>query len=118
MDGHAQAEHQDKQMAKRGHALLGVVHILLLEDGFIMFERIGRSIRGHSFGHLLRVQNDAILVGINTARADDPELTVRLPGLEKYSPTRVVLDTRLKLNPESKLVQTARQTSTTLDSGR
>jgi diaminohydroxyphosphoribosylaminopyrimidine deaminase/5-amino-6-(5-phosphoribosylamino)uracil reductase len=64
------------------------------------------------FGHLLRVQNDAILVGINTALADDPELTVRLQGLEKYSPTRVVLDTRLKLNPESKLVQTARQTST------
>jgi diaminohydroxyphosphoribosylaminopyrimidine deaminase / 5-amino-6-(5-phosphoribosylamino)uracil reductase len=64
------------------------------------------------YGHLLRARNDAILVGINTALADDPELTVRLPGLEKYSPMRVVLDTRLKLKPKSKLVQTARDVPT------
>jgi diaminohydroxyphosphoribosylaminopyrimidine deaminase/5-amino-6-(5-phosphoribosylamino)uracil reductase len=55
------------------------------------------------FGHLLRAQNDAILVGINTALADDPELTCRLPGLESYSPIRVVLDTRLRLGVGSKL---------------
>lgn len=64
------------------------------------------------YGHLLRARNDAILVGINTALADDPELTVRLPGLEKYSPMRIVLDTRLKLKPKSKLVQTARDVPT------
>ena len=59
------------------------------------------------FGHLLRAQNDAILVGINTALADDPELTCRLPGLETYSPIRVVLDTRLRLSVGSKLALTA-----------
>jgi diaminohydroxyphosphoribosylaminopyrimidine deaminase/5-amino-6-(5-phosphoribosylamino)uracil reductase len=64
------------------------------------------------FGHLLRAQNDAIVVGVDTALADDPELTCRIAGLEKYSPVRVVLDTRLRLRETSKLATTARQTPT------
>jgi len=64
------------------------------------------------FGHLLRAKHDAILVGIETALADDPELTCRIAGLEDRSPMRVVLDTRLRLNEWSKLAQTARQIPT------
>ena len=41
--------------------------------------------------HLLRAQCDAILVGMGTVQADDPELTCRLPGLEHRSPTPFVL---------------------------
>jgi diaminohydroxyphosphoribosylaminopyrimidine deaminase/5-amino-6-(5-phosphoribosylamino)uracil reductase len=66
------------------------------------------------FGHLLRAQHDAILVGIETALADDPLLDCRLPGLEKRSPLRVVLDTRLRLGVASKLARTARQHPTLL----
>jgi diaminohydroxyphosphoribosylaminopyrimidine deaminase/5-amino-6-(5-phosphoribosylamino)uracil reductase len=58
--------------------------------------------------HLLRAQSDAIMVGIGTALADDPLLTCRLPGMEKDSPVRIVLDTSLRLPPASRLVQTAR----------
>lgn len=58
--------------------------------------------------HRLRAQSDAILVGIGTAIADDPELTVRLPGLEDASPLRVVLDRRAQLPSSSKLALTAR----------
>ena len=64
------------------------------------------------FGHLLRAKHDAILVGIETALADDPELTCRIAGLEDRSPIRVVLDSRLRLTEGSKLVQTARQIPT------
>jgi len=57
----------------------------------------------------LRAETDAILVGIGTAVADDPLLTVRTPGLETRSPVRVVLDEHLSLPLDSKLVATARQ---------
>jgi len=57
--------------------------------------------------HLLRSQSDAIMIGIGTALADDPMLTCRLPGMEKYSPVRVVLDSMLRLPLESRLVKSA-----------
>jgi diaminohydroxyphosphoribosylaminopyrimidine deaminase/5-amino-6-(5-phosphoribosylamino)uracil reductase len=63
-------------------------------------------------GHMMRVTHDAVVVGIGTALVDDPELTCRLPGLEGYSPVRVVIDTRLQLPLASKLVRTARETPT------
>ncbi len=55
------------------------------------------------FAHLLRAKHDAILVGVNTVIEDDPELTVRLPGLEKYSPLRVVLDRKGRMPRTAKL---------------
>lgn len=63
-------------------------------------------------GHFLRAQHDAILVGIDTALADDPELTCRIAGLEQRSPARVVLDSRLRLGESSKLVRSARDIPT------
>ena len=57
--------------------------------------------------HLMRAQHDAILVGINTVLADDPDLTVRLPGLEDRSPLRIVLDRMGRLPADSRLVRTA-----------
>ncbi|WGF86800.1 bifunctional diaminohydroxyphosphoribosylaminopyrimidine deaminase/5-amino-6-(5-phosphoribosylamino)uracil reductase RibD [Marinivivus vitaminiproducens] len=59
-------------------------------------------------GQALRARHDAILIGMSTALADDPLLTCRLPGLEARSPVRVVLDSRLRLPLESRLVASAR----------
>jgi diaminohydroxyphosphoribosylaminopyrimidine deaminase/5-amino-6-(5-phosphoribosylamino)uracil reductase len=59
--------------------------------------------------HLARAHADAIMLGVDTALADDPLLTVRLPGLEPRSPVRVILDSRLRLDPALKLVATARE---------
>ena len=47
------------------------------------------------------------MIGIGTALIDDPRLTVRLPGLEKRSPTRVVLDASARLPLTSPLLQSA-----------
>ena len=60
--------------------------------------------------HLLRAQNDAIMVGIGTALADDPLLTCRLPGMAKYSPVRIVADSMLRLPADSRLVRGAYDT--------
>ncbi len=59
--------------------------------------------------HVMRAMHDAIMVGVGTAVADDPLMTVRLPGLENRRPLRVVLDTDLRLSPRSRLVETARE---------
>jgi diaminohydroxyphosphoribosylaminopyrimidine deaminase/5-amino-6-(5-phosphoribosylamino)uracil reductase len=58
--------------------------------------------------HVMRAMHDAIMIGIGTARADDPLMTVRLPGMEDIKPLRVVLDYRLELSPRSRLATTAR----------
>ena len=60
--------------------------------------------------HVLRAQNDAVVIGIGTALADDPRLTVRdAPG---PSPLRVVFDTKLRLPLTGQLVQSAREVPT------
>jgi diaminohydroxyphosphoribosylaminopyrimidine deaminase/5-amino-6-(5-phosphoribosylamino)uracil reductase len=62
--------------------------------------------------HRLRSRHDAVVVGIETALADDPELTVRLRGYDGPQPARVVLDSRQRLSADCKLVRTAREIPT------
>jgi diaminohydroxyphosphoribosylaminopyrimidine deaminase/5-amino-6-(5-phosphoribosylamino)uracil reductase len=62
--------------------------------------------------HALRADHDAVLIGVETAIADDPELTVRSANFTGRQPARVVLDSRQRLASDCKLVRTARQTPT------
>jgi diaminohydroxyphosphoribosylaminopyrimidine deaminase/5-amino-6-(5-phosphoribosylamino)uracil reductase len=62
--------------------------------------------------HMLRAEHDAILVGVGTALADDPELTCRLPGLSDRSPVRIVVDPRLRLPLTARIVRSAAQIPT------
>jgi diaminohydroxyphosphoribosylaminopyrimidine deaminase / 5-amino-6-(5-phosphoribosylamino)uracil reductase len=68
-------------------------------------------------GHLLRAEADAILVGGGTVRADDPDLTCRLPGLAARSPIRIVLSPRMGLPLDAKLLATSATTPVWLVTG-
>ena len=57
--------------------------------------------------HALRARHDAILVGSGTVLADDPDLTCRIPGMERVPMLRVVADARLRTPEAARLVQGA-----------
>jgi len=55
--------------------------------------------------HRMRHASDALLTGIGTILADDPLLTDRSGLPRRKRPLRVVLDSRLRLSPKSRLVK-------------
>jgi len=65
----------------------------------------GPAARAHV--HLMRAQHDAVMTGIGTVLADDPELNCRLPGVDHARAVRIVVDTRGRLPATSKLAQSA-----------
>lgn len=60
--------------------------------------------------HALRAQHDAVMVGINTVLSDDPLLTVRL--VSGNSPARVIIDSKLRIPLQSKVIATLHETPT------
>ena len=63
--------------------------------------------------HRLRLAHMAVMIGVETAIADDPELTVRVPGQAvAVQPARIVLDSRQRLPLTSRLVRDARRIGT------
>lgn len=63
--------------------------------------------RARAFGMRLRAATDAILVGVNTVRLDDPKLTVRGRDASRRQPLRVVLDSRARTPLRSQLLTDA-----------
>lgn len=58
--------------------------------------------------HQLRSEHDAILIGIGTALADDPRLTVRHVRAGK-DPAPVIMDSHLRLRPNSRVFEGERE---------
>lgn len=115
---------------------IGETEARLINEGFFKVHEVGRpmvtlkvatTLDGHiamsngeskwitgeasrRYTHVLRAQHDAIMVGINTVKADNPELTCRLPGLAVHSPVRIVIDSQLAIPNDAKLIATAHDT--------
>lgn len=68
----------------------------------------GEQARAHV--HRTRNRLSAIMVGIGTVLADDPQLTCRMEG--GRNPVRIVCDSQLRIPLDSQLVRTARQVRT------
>lgn len=62
--------------------------------------------------HKLRSKVDAILVGSNTVKRDDPMLTVRYT--KGKNPLRVILDSKAEINLKSQIIKTCKKIPTIL----
>jgi diaminohydroxyphosphoribosylaminopyrimidine deaminase/5-amino-6-(5-phosphoribosylamino)uracil reductase len=56
--------------------------------------------------HLLRAEADAVMVGINTVLRDDPRLTVRHPQWKDKTLVRAIMDSRLRLPLDARILGT------------
>ncbi len=73
--------------------------------------------RSRAFVHRLRHTVDGIMVGIGTVRADDPSLTTRLEAGPGRDPRRIILDTRLSIPPEAKVLRPGSEAETLVVAG-
>ncbi|MBQ4522817.1 MAG: bifunctional diaminohydroxyphosphoribosylaminopyrimidine deaminase/5-amino-6-(5-phosphoribosylamino)uracil reductase RibD [Lachnospiraceae bacterium] len=68
------------------------------------------SEESRNFVQVLRNRYKAILVGIHTVLEDDPMLNCRIEG--GVNPVRIILDSKLRIPIESKIVKTAKEIET------
>jgi diaminohydroxyphosphoribosylaminopyrimidine deaminase/5-amino-6-(5-phosphoribosylamino)uracil reductase len=64
--------------------------------------------------HAMRGRHDAVLVGVGTVLADDPDLTCRIQGFRPTPIVRVVADTHLRSPLRARLLASAHETPTWL----
>ena len=87
------------------------VKVASSKNGFTIPEEGKKWITNYlsrSYGHALRSNHDAIMVGINTVLSDNPSLDCRLNGLKERSPVKLIVDTDLKTPLDSILVENAK----------
>jgi len=75
----------------------------------------GEASRAHV--HSLRHAVDAILVGVDTIRADNPRLTTRLAGGGGKDPIRIILDTNLNIPETAGVIDKRHAAGTVLVTG-
>ena len=62
--------------------------------------------------HLLRYYNQGILTSYKTINSDNPKLNCRIKGLEKFSPTRLIIDKNLKVKMKSYIINNSNNHNT------
>ncbi len=102
------------------HSVTGLPWVIMKAgmslDGRITYRRgEGGAITGAAARervHVLRDRTDAILVGVETALVDDPSLTCRRRDRPGRDPLRVVLDSRLRLAPDARMLRQESEAAT------
>lgn len=74
--------------------------------------------RARAEGHRLRAEADAVLTGAGTLAADDPLLTVRLPGYDDRQPLRIVIEGRAAVSETAQIWKTTAASPVWLVSAR
>ena len=64
--------------------------------------------------HYLRYKNDSIMISSKTLNIDNPRLTCRLKGYDKFSPKRVILDKNLDINLKRYIFKSTKRGNTIL----
>ena len=64
------------------------------------------------FTHLLRYQNDSLMITYKTVNKDNPRLNCRLKGFENFSPKRIILDNKLNTKINSYIIKTSNNKNT------
>ncbi len=67
--------------------------------------------------HMIRQEVDAILIGSGTLHADDPSLTARIDGMQTKDPIRVILDTRLSIKEDARVLNQESSAATIIVTG-
>ena len=62
--------------------------------------------------HQLRYKNQGLLTSYKTINSDNPKLDCRIKGLEKFSPTKIVIDKDLKINLNSYIIKNSTKNKT------
>jgi diaminohydroxyphosphoribosylaminopyrimidine deaminase/5-amino-6-(5-phosphoribosylamino)uracil reductase len=64
------------------------------------------------FTHMLRYQNDSLMITHKTLNKDNPKLNCRLKGFEKFSPIRIILDNKLSSKTNSYIIKSSNKKNT------
>ncbi|MEZ4526839.1 MAG: bifunctional diaminohydroxyphosphoribosylaminopyrimidine deaminase/5-amino-6-(5-phosphoribosylamino)uracil reductase RibD [Desulfobacterales bacterium] len=73
--------------------------------------------QSRAFVHELRHRADGIMVGIGTVASDDPSLTTRMEGRKGKDPARIILDSRLSISENAKVLHLQSETDTIIVTG-
>ena len=97
----------------RKNKLPYVIGKLAVSSNFFILKNNTRITNEHSHkvSHLLRYLNHGILTSYKTINSDNPKLSCRINGLEKYSPIIIIIDKELKININSFVLKNIKRTS-------
>jgi diaminohydroxyphosphoribosylaminopyrimidine deaminase/5-amino-6-(5-phosphoribosylamino)uracil reductase len=100
---HAKEKHRPFVTLKLATSLDGKIATKNFDSKWITSEK------AREFSHYLRAKNDAILIGGETARRDNPSLDCRIAGLEDFSPQKIIISQSLDLDPSLNIFKNSSQ---------